>query len=271
MDLQSIWVHDFGKFKMVLDKNDKDVSEQIKKFGWYKDELIETEVFEKYLKPGMTVLDLGANIGFYTLLARSIVGPKGKVIAFEPFPHNANLLGRSLKENLFANVIVVQAAISDAVGKTFLYLSPDFISEHSLLDYDKSSQKKIEVEVLTVDDYLEKMGNFKVDFIKMDIEGSETKALKDMKNTLKKNKHLILVTEFWPNGFYLAKSTPKKYLEDLKKIGFKIFHIDEFKQSVYPVNPDEMVKIAEFRIKNHVEKNKETKYGDWYTNLLCIK
>lgn len=276
MNLNNIWVHDFGKFKMVLDSTDKDISEQIKNFGWYKDEMITTQVFEKYLKPKMTVLDLGANVGFYTLLARSRVGPKGKVFTFEPSPQNANLIRKSLEKNFFDNVIVVEAAVADIVGRAPLYLAPDYISEHSLLDYYSSdpnvSQNKIDVKLITIDNYLEEnAADMKVSFIKMDIEGSETRALKGMKMTLNENEHLILITEFWPNGFYLAKSTPKKYLESLKKFGFKIFHIDEFEKKVYPVTVKTMIGIAKFRIKNHVEKNKEAKYEDWYTNLLCIK
>lgn len=270
-------VHDFGKFKMLLDKNDKDVSEQIRLFGWYKDELITTKVFERYLKDGMSVLDLGANIGFYTMLARSLVGPKGRVFAFEPHPHNSNLIKASVKLNSFTNVKVVEAAISDRVGKSTLFVSQDYISEHSLFDYNYSSgphngKNNIAVNVVTIDDYLEKnLGNFKVDFIKMDIEGSESRALKGMKKVLNENKHLILVMEFWPEGFKNDKVDPRKILEKLKKLKFRISHIDEFEQRIYPVSIDKIMEIAEFRIKNQVERNKITKYGDWYTNLLCVK
>lgn len=107
----------------------------------------------------------------------------------------------------------------------------------------------------------------------MDIEGSESKAIKGMKRILKENKSLILITEFWLSGFYLAKNTPEKYLKTLEKLGFKIFHVDEFEQKVYPVTIDKMMEIADFRIKSkvEVEKIKFTGCGDWYTNLLCIK
>src|SRR5574341_1177435 len=207
MGLANTWVHDFGKFKMVLDKTDTDISKQVERFGWYSDESFETSLFEKHLKKGMTVLDLGGNIGFYTILARSIVGQEGRVFSFEPFPNNANLIRASIKENSFTNVIVVEAAASDKMGKATLHLSPDACSEHSLLDLDfqynlEPQQNEIEVQTLTVDDYLAKnVGDFKVDFIKMDIEGSESRAIKGMQKVLKENKHLILMTEFWPNGF----------------------------------------------------------------------
>src|SRR3972149_5492657 len=89
-----------------------------------------TKVFEQYLKPGMIALDLGANIGFYTMLARSLVGPEGEVFAFEPSPDNTNLIRASVKENSFENVVVVEDAVADMVGKTTLHLSPEYISEH---------------------------------------------------------------------------------------------------------------------------------------------
>lgn len=147
------FIQDFGKFKMVLDKDDKDVSRQIKDFGWYKDELTTTKVVEKHLKSGMTFVDLGANIGFYTILARSLVGPKGKIYAFEPSPHNADFVRASIKENSFTNVVVEEAAVSDFAGRTAFYLAPEFISEHSLYKCspEYSSKNKIDVKVTTLD------------------------------------------------------------------------------------------------------------------------
>lgn len=121
MNLRNTWVHDFGKFKMVLDKNDVDISKQVKEFGWYEDEKFESKVFEAHLKPSMAILDLGANIGFYTIFARSVVGEQGRVFAFEPFPANANLIRASIKENSFTNVIL-EAAVSDRMGKATLHL-----------------------------------------------------------------------------------------------------------------------------------------------------
>ena len=57
MKLENTWIHDFGKFKIVLDENDADVSSQIREYGWYDDEKIEVQTIEKYLKKGMIILD----------------------------------------------------------------------------------------------------------------------------------------------------------------------------------------------------------------------
>lgn len=276
MASNQIWIHNFTDFKMILDKNDLDFSRQVKYLGNYSTESFETKVFEKYLKKGITVLDLGANIGFYTLLSSAKVGNDGKVFAFEPSPKNLKLINSSLKENSFSNVIVVNAAVSDFVGKSFLHISPYYNSEHSLFNYHYSSGtnsklEKIMIDVTTVDKTLEDAGDHTVDLIKMDIEGSESKALKGMQKTLEENPHLVLITEFWPKGFENAQSIPKDYLDELSNLGFKIHHIDEIKEQVYPVTISEMEEIMTHRMNTLVEKTKAVQSGGWYTNLLCVR
>ena len=271
-----MWVHDFKEFKMVLDKNDLDFSRQVKYLGNYSTESFETMVFEKYLKKGMRVLDLGANIGFYTLLSSFKVGNEGKVFAFEPSPQNQKLISSSLKENSFSNVVVVNSAVSDFVGKSFLYVSPYYNSEHSLFNFHYSSGTnnnlhKIEVDVTTVDKTLEETGDHAINLIKMDIEGSESKALKGMKKTLDENQNIVLITEFWPRGFDNAQSDPRDYLDELSALGFRLHHIDEIKEQVYPVTVNEMEKIMKDRMNSLIEKTKAIQSGGWYTNILCVR
>ncbi|MGQ0771249.1 MAG: FkbM family methyltransferase [Nitrososphaerota archaeon] len=269
-------VFDLQKFKIILDKNDKDVSQQILETGWYKDEEFEIKIFKKQLKKGMTVLDLGANIGFYTLLARSMVGKKGKVIALEPFPINANLLKKSIRINKFENVILLEAAASNKTGKSTMYLSPDYNSEHSLLKLDFNyptvwrKQKQIPIMTVTVDSYFgKKIHDFHVDVIKMDIEGFETNALSGMHDTITSNKNLVLLTEFWPNGMIKNRSSPKEFLETLKQFNFKIHHIDDVKKKVYPVTIPQMLQLIEEGGKN--PKDETMREWGWYSNILCIK
>jgi hypothetical protein len=76
MTLDNTFVYNFGKFRMVLDKHDSDISRQIQEHGWYVEERFDIKVFQKHLKTRMTFLDLGANVGFYTFLARRIVSGK---------------------------------------------------------------------------------------------------------------------------------------------------------------------------------------------------
>jgi FkbM family methyltransferase len=280
MTLDNTFVYNFGKFRMVLDKHDPDVSRQIQEHGWYVDERFDIEVFQKHLKTGMTFVDLGANVGFYTFLARSIIGQKGRVFAFEPYPRNAELIRASIGENSFHNnVTLVEAAVSDKNGKASLYLSPDASSENSLLDlefrYDDDAKKEeglgrkgqqekraITVDVVTVDDYFEKkVGDTKVDFIKMDIDNDD---------------RMILMLEFWPNGFRKDNHDPYEFLETLAKSpegggGFDIQLIDNIKQEVYRVDVEEMKRIEKSRMEDISTQNEFMKIWGWYTNLLCTR
>lgn len=266
------WIHDFGNFRMVLDTNDSDISQQIKKFGWYDDEKFETELFKTRLKPGMSVVDLGANIGFYSVLSRSLVGNDGRIFSFEPFPNNAQLIRQSIKENSYTNMFLIESAVSDYVGNSTLYLSPDACSEHSLLnlDFDHLNQSnKITVPVTTVDHYFQNnVDDFKVDFIKMDIEGSEGKALNGMKTILEENKKLSIITEFWPNGFRKDGKNPKDFLDALASLNFKLYNIDNLKQSLSPITVHEMTSLIDYYDDN-VPDDKVMKRWGWYTNILC--
>lgn len=105
----------------------------------------------------------------------------------------------------------------------------------------------------------------------MDIEGAESRALYGMKKTLKENKHLTMISEFWPQGFNNSDSNPLDFLEMLSSYDFTINHIDEYQNKVYPVTVNEMMFIVDDRIKNVTEKAKETQSGGWYTNILCVK
>lgn len=272
--MENTWVHNFNDFKMTLSKSDTDIAPQIQKFGWYEDEKFETEVFAKNLKKDMTVLDLGANIGFYSLLARSVVGPGGNVYSFEPFPENISLLRQSIHENKFENMTLIEAAVSDKSGESFLYLSPDACSEHSMLDLDfdynkNQSQKKLKIQALNIDDYFVSFDD-KIDFIKMDIEGSEFRALDGMKKTLEQNQQISIMTEFWPNGFRKDGKAPQDFLKRLVDLGFELFHIDSSNSTLAKKTPEQIMNVEK---NNHsiIQKNPVMKKWGWYTNLFCTR
>ncbi|CAE6492569.1 FkbM family methyltransferase [Candidatus Nitrosotenuis uzonensis] len=271
------WVHDFGKFKIVLDESDKDLSRQVKFTGAYNDEKLETAVIRENLKPGYTMVDIGANLGFYSMLAASLVGSAGRVFSFEPFAHNVDLIRASARENGFDNVKVISCAVSDKIGSAKLYLSPYYSSEHSLFDYhystgSDSTENTVDVKTVTIDQYLEsEVGDLRVDFIKMDIEGSEGKAISGMEKTITENKNVSLLTEFWPNAIANSGVEPKEYLERLTGFGFELFHIDGVEQRVYPVTASQILDIMKRRSAEGFEDYKEIALGGWYTTLLCKK
>lgn len=162
----------------------------------------------------MTVIDVGANIGFYTAFMANIVGEKGRVYAFEPSPHNFNLLKKYNNNN---NVTLVQAAVGDTTGEIVLYVSDKLNVDHQTYETDEI-REKVNVLSYRLDDYLK---NEKVDFIKMDIQGFEYQALLGMKNILRNNANIKVLMEFWPYGLIKAGSSVEKLLTFLHELDFQ--------------------------------------------------
>ncbi|UCF42775.1 MAG: FkbM family methyltransferase [Planctomycetota bacterium] len=174
----------------------------------------ERALLRDIIKPGMTVVDVGANIGIYTGYMARIVGEKGRVYAFEPSPYTFSLLKKYNKNH---HVTLVQAAVGDTTGKITLYLSDKLNVDHHTYETDEQRQK-IDVLSYRLDDYLK---NEKVDFIKMDIQGFEHKALSGMRNILQTNHEIKVLMEFWPYGLIKAATTPQEILTFLHQLDFK--------------------------------------------------
>lgn len=219
-------------------------------------EPLETEFVKKEIKKNNVVLDIGANIGYYTLLFARLVGEKGKVFAFEPDPDNFNLLKKNVEINNYKNVVLVQKAVLNNKGKIKLYLSGTNKGDHRVYD-SHDDRQFIEIESIRLDDYF-KNYNRKIDFIKIDIEGAEWEALQGMFNLLKKNQNLKILTEFWPIGFKRSGIEPREYLKLLIGHGFELYHINKQKKRIEAANISKLLEIYTPEKENH-------------TNLLGIK
>jgi tRNA (mo5U34)-methyltransferase len=146
----------------------------------------ESRFVAQFLRPGMTVLDVGAHHGFHTLLASLRVGREGKVISFEPSPRERKRLGRHIRFNKCKNVRVESFALGEVPGKS------DFFLVDGYNDYCNSLRppaveertRKIKVNVNTLDEYLVRSRIAKVDFIKIDVEGAEVDLLRGARKTL---------------------------------------------------------------------------------------
>ncbi len=190
-------------------------------------ERLGTKLVLDKIKKEEVVIDLGANIGYYTLLFAKIVGNKGKVFAFEPDPDNFKFLKKNVDKNNFMNVQLEQKAVSNTNGTTKLFLNEGNKGAHRIYHSELAGNEYKEVKVITLDSFFKKMKvDQKIDFIKMDIEGSEFEALKGMKNLLDNNPSITLFLEFDPKQIRAFGSDPMDIIDFLKQNNFKILKLN---------------------------------------------
>ena|SRR5438477_2571511 len=194
--------------------------------GRYETEIVQW--FEQTVKPGMSVLDLGAHVGFYTLLSAKLVGAGGKVYAFEPEPENFAVLSSNVERTQYRNVRLVHKAITDHAGTIDLYISPQGNDRHSVYKNPRSVVKESAVQVPTtsVDEFLAQENWPRIDVIKMDIEGAEPIGIRGMAKLLARSERLKLLIEYAPELLQGSGVAPDKFLSDLYEMGFELTSIE---------------------------------------------
>ena len=203
-------------------------------------EEFETETLKKIIKKNDIVLDVGANIGYFTLLFAKLVGENGKVYAFEPEPTNFDLLKKNFETNGYKNVILVRKALSDKTGKTKLFLSNKNAGEHMMVG-TKENRHSIEIEMITGDDYFRDFSG-QINFIKMDIQGAEIDALRGMSSLLQKMNEIKIMIEFAPKWLKNFGNDPLELLSLLNEYDFKLSEIDRSSKKIIPIDSQELIK-----------------------------
>jgi len=224
--------------KMYVDSRDTGVAPFLLEWGFY--EKYETELFKKLIEKGMVVVDIGANIGYYTLLAARLVGEEGRVFAFEPDHYNYRLLCKNIEVNAHRNVIPVRKAIFSKSGKMKLFLDKSNLGGHSLSEANVDKGASITIDATSLDDYFKNTNN-KIDVIKVDVQGSEMEVLEGMANTINQNVNLKIITEFWPIGLRNSGSSPIDFLKKLIECGFALYRIGQY---VEPVNVSRLSRMC---------------------------
>ncbi|KKU15036.1 hypothetical protein A3A20_02415 [Candidatus Wolfebacteria bacterium RIFCSPLOWO2_01_FULL_45_19] len=201
---------------------------------WYEPETV--RACRQIIKPGMTVIDAGAHIGYYTRIFSELVGKTGKVFAFEPHPATFKLLAHNIPAEKYPNVKLFPLALSDrqeeleffevkGSGKHSIY----DVSSLSYIDPDGYTPKnKLLVRAQDLDKILENLGSPVVDFMKIDVEGAEPKLLKGSEKTIKRSGSLRAVIEFNKAALALSGTSPENFLKQLERLGIrKIATLDE--------------------------------------------
>lgn len=149
-------------------------------------EVPEWRFVDRFLKEGMTVLDIGAHCGFYSILASKRVGARGRVIAFEPSPRERGRLEQHLRRNGCVNVQIEPVALSYEEGERELFLVQGSETGCNSLKPPALDQptKSIRIQAITLDAYLRGHGIDRVDFMKLDVEGGERDVLRGAENLI---------------------------------------------------------------------------------------
>jgi len=198
-----------------------------------------TDFVKRVLKKGMNVINIGANIGYFTLLAAKSVGPEGKVFAFEPFPKTVEILKKNVLTNGFKNIEIELKAVSNKTD--FATLLTGGSSLHNFISKKKFPQlTEIKVPTITVDDFL-KNKDIHIDLIQIDAEGQEPLIFEGMKKTLE-NKNLEIIFEYNPFTLEFSDTTPDDLFDPIEKMGFLLYHINENDGSVNLITKSELVK-----------------------------
>ena len=181
----------------------------------------EIEFCKKEIKKGDTAVDIGANIGLYTLFFSKLVGATGKVIAFEPDPENFDVLKKNIELNKITNVTLVQKGVSNKNETMKLYKS-HASGAHSLVRNAKwQKDTYTDIQTITLDDYFK---GEKIDMIKIDTEGFELEVIDGCIKLLENNKNMKIISEFG-SYYYKIDNLKVLYPTTLHKMGFKLFGV----------------------------------------------
>ena len=218
---------------------------------------LDTKIIREEIHEGDIVIDVGANIGYYTLIFAQLVGSSGKVFAFEPESKNFEILKKNIEINNYPNIVAEQKIVSDKSGIVKLFIAEHGIVGHRI-NQEKSSQKFIEVESIILDNYIKKLNlDNKINFIKIDVEGSEPKVLEGTKEIIQKSNQLKIFTEFNRESVEEYGIEPKEMIDLFYRNGFKIYLPNYKENKINLTNVNELLTSKETLLEN--------------INLLCKK
>jgi FkbM family methyltransferase len=214
----------------------------------------ETDLLTRVVRERNVVVDLGAHIGYYTLLFAHRVGPAGKVYAFEPHPKNVALLKKTIAKSGYTHVVVEQKAAWSRTGTFDLFESAEKSVDHRFTTSDRG-RTAIPVETVRLDDYFSP--GAPVDVIKMDVQGAEGHVLLGAQRLLSERQSLAIMTEFEPDGLRESGVDAPAFLDLLHRNGFTLFDINNPGGNQTPIDAKTLLsRYAQAKAR---------------TNLLCTK
>lgn len=180
----------------------------------------ESTAIRAYLKPGMTFVDVGANVGYYTLMGASSVGSGGQVIAFEPSPYAFGRLHETIERNRISQVQLVSAGLGEESGELRLFM-PNQKGNHTPTMVPNGGGYPVRVPVLRLDDYLTESRIEVVDLMKIDVEGFEPNVIRGATRYLERGKIRAILCEFNEAWLEANNSSVQSLFRLIVSYGFK--------------------------------------------------
>jgi FkbM family methyltransferase len=202
---------------LLLSRDDKIITPWVVSTGCW--EAGDTALFQELLRPGMTFVDIGAHVGYFSLLAAPLVGETGRVLAFEPHPENFELLQANVRNRSLTNVSCYPWAVGAANGRASLYLAVDNSGDHRI-EPAEEERTRIEVPLVALDSVPEITPPLQA--VKIDIQGAEEAAVRGMERLLAASPEVFLVLEFWPYGIERSGGDPRRVLDYYRSLGFVV-------------------------------------------------
>jgi FkbM family methyltransferase len=197
-----------------LDELDHLITPLIQEYGNW--ELDVCALLERTLKPGMTFVDVGANIGYFSVFASKLVGSEGRVLAVEPDPRTISLLRANLRRHSCSNAIVLPIAAHSKTGQVPFVVNPEGAAGSGI---DPEATDAVLVPSARLDDVIEGT----VDVIKVDVERAEHLVIRGAEQTLKRSPAPVAVVEFWPTLERLpGGDAPAEVLAYYESLGFEL-------------------------------------------------
>jgi FkbM family methyltransferase len=223
-----------GPFRVFVDPRDRVIAKKLILYGGY--EQREIDLLCSLVQPGDCVLDIGANIGLYSLALSRAVGPAGRVIAFEPDPDNAALLRKNLDVNGCSNVTVIEDALGDESKDVKLYESDDNRGALSTSDVlGVGEEHAIRVRMRRGDAVLAELG-VQPRLAKIDVEGAEPLVIAGLGAQLPQ----VLMFEFVPHLLRAAGRDPAEFLHRLRSAGYSLAAVDPESGRARDLTPAEL-------------------------------
>jgi FkbM family methyltransferase len=198
------------------------VYERLYVMGKLLSETRERRFLGERIEAGMVVLDIGANLGYYSRYFADLVGPTGRVYAFEPDPLSFQMLERRAARARYRNLEVSPAALGDRQGRSVLRCSRVNRADNRLhASHGEVPHESVEVPVTTLDAFCAARGIRRVDAIKMDVQGWEVAALAGMRETLARARPRWIFLEFSPEHLLGAGSSPESFWQALETAGYE--------------------------------------------------